>query len=178
MEDKLRIVEQLDRLGIAYIEGGPARRQPEGHRVLPPGRTGAEPGHLDLLVAFGSTRRPKGKVDDDATLRNLIEAGTEAVRIVAKSWDYHVLNALNTSPTRGRHIADFLVEFLRSSGRRVMVDAGALLRRVQAQPRVRHACARSCCGQGRQPPRALVTPTAARCRTRSSTSSAVKAHSS
>ncbi|MFM7890316.1 MAG: citramalate synthase, partial [Actinomycetota bacterium] len=49
------------------------------------------------LVAFGSTRRPAGKVDDDATLRNLINAETSAVCIVAKSWDYHVETALQTT---------------------------------------------------------------------------------
>ena len=54
------------------------------------------------MVAFGSTRRPKGKVDDDDTLRNLLEANTSTVCIVAKSWDYHVLNALQTDARRGR----------------------------------------------------------------------------
>ena len=53
------------------------------------------------LVAFGSTRRPRGKVDDDATLRNLVEAGTSAVCIVAKSSEYHVTQALQTTLDEG-----------------------------------------------------------------------------
>ncbi|MEX2626391.1 MAG: citramalate synthase, partial [Ilumatobacteraceae bacterium] len=83
-------------------------------------------GELDLsastLVAFGSTRRPKGKVDDDATLRNLLEANTSAVCIVAKSWDYHVLEALKTTLDEGEAMIADSVEFLAGHGRRVLVD--------------------------------------------------------
>ncbi len=122
VEDKLRIAEQLDVLGVTYIEGGWPGANPKDIEFFH--RAGAE---LQLatatLVAFGSTRRPKGKVDDDATLRNLIEANTEAVCIVAKSWDYHVLNALNTTLDEGEAMIADSVEFLAGQGRRVMVDA-------------------------------------------------------
>lgn len=122
VEDKLRIAEQLDRLGIAYIEGGWPGANPKDIEFFQ--RAGRE---LRLgtstLVAFGSTRRPAGKVDEDATLRNLVEAGTEAVCIVAKSWDYHVLNALNTTLDEAVAMIADSVEFLRGHGRRVMVDA-------------------------------------------------------
>src|SRR5690349_17309085 len=96
VEDKLRIAEQLDHLGVHYIEGGWPGANPKDIEFF--ARATRE---LSLssstLVAFGSTRRPMGKVDDDATLRHLVEAGTPAVCIVAKSWDYHVLNALQTT---------------------------------------------------------------------------------
>src|SRR6476620_4121778 len=96
VEDKLRIAEQLDFLGVHFIEGGWPGAKPKdieffaraAHElVLPTSR----------MVASGATRRPKGKVDDYPTLLNLIEAGTGSVCIVAKSWDYHVLNALQTT---------------------------------------------------------------------------------
>ncbi|MGZ6987023.1 MAG: citramalate synthase [Ilumatobacteraceae bacterium] len=74
------------------------------------------------MVAFGSTRRPKGKVDDDDTLRNLLEANTSTVCIVAKSWDYHVLNALQTTLDEGEAMIADSVAFLAGHGRRVMVD--------------------------------------------------------
>ena len=38
----------------------------------------------------------RGKVDDDPTLRNLIEANTSAVCIVAKSSEYQVVEALQS----------------------------------------------------------------------------------
>jgi 2-isopropylmalate synthase len=74
-------------------------------------------------VAFGSTRRPLGKVDEEATLRNLIEAGTSAVCIVGKSWDYHVIEALQTTLDEGEAMIADSVRFLSKEGRRVMLDA-------------------------------------------------------
>ncbi|MDA3039613.1 MAG: citramalate synthase, partial [Actinomycetota bacterium] len=74
------------------------------------------------LVAFGSTRRPKGKVDEDETLGNLLAAGTGICCIVAKSWDYHVLEALRTTLDEGVAMIADSVEYLRGEGRRVFVD--------------------------------------------------------
>ena len=111
VEDKLRVAEQLDHLGVGYIEGGWPGANPKDIEFFARAAT-----ELTLatatLVAFGSTRRPKGKVDDDPTLHNLIEAGTSAVCIVAKSWDYHVLNALNTTLDEGEAMIADSVEFL------------------------------------------------------------------
>ena len=121
VEDKLRIAEQLDFLGVHYIEGGWPGANPKDIEFF--ARAASE---LKLststLVAFGSTRRPKGKVDDDATLRHLIEAGTSAVCIVAKSWDYHVLNALQTTLDEGVAMISDSVQYLVGNGRRVLVD--------------------------------------------------------
>ncbi len=74
------------------------------------------------LVAFGSTRRPRGKVDDDPTLRNLIEANTAAVCIVAKSSEYQVLEALQTTLDEGAAMIADSVRFLHGEGRMVLVD--------------------------------------------------------
>jgi 2-isopropylmalate synthase len=121
VEDKLRIAEQLDHLGVHFIEGGWPGANPKDVEFF--ARAASE---LDLttstLVAFGSTRRPKGKVDDDATLRHLVEAQTSAVCIVAKSWDYHVVEALKTTLDEGEAMIADSVEFLVTHGRRVLVD--------------------------------------------------------
>ena len=122
VEDKLRIAEQLDALGVMWIEGGWPGANPKDIEFFARA-TGELKLSTSTLVAFGSTRRPKGKVDDDATLRNLIEANTSTVCIVAKSWDYHVLNALNTTLDEGEAMIADSVEFLKGHGRRVMVDA-------------------------------------------------------
>ena len=112
VDDKLRIAEQLDWLGVDYIEAGLAGRQPEGRRAVPP-RAAAELAlDTSTLVAFGSTRRVKGKVDSDDTLRHLLDAGTSTVCIVGKSWDYHVLEALQTTLDEGVAMVADSVEFL------------------------------------------------------------------
>ncbi|MBI4885108.1 MAG: citramalate synthase [Actinobacteria bacterium] len=121
VDDKLRIAAQLDHLGVHFIEGGWPGANPKDVEFF--ARAARE---LNLttstMVAFGSTRRPLGKVDDDATLRNLLDAGTSAVCIVAKSWDYHVLEALQTTLGEGEAMIADSVAFLAKAGRMVMVD--------------------------------------------------------
>ena len=121
VDDKLRIAEQLDYLGVHYVEGGWPGANPKDIEFF------ARAAHelrfaTSTLVAFGSTRRPRGKVDDDTTLRNLLEANTSTVCIVAKSWDYQVTEALKTTLDEGEAMIADSVEFLRTAGRRVMVD--------------------------------------------------------
>ena len=121
VQDKLRIAEQLDYLGVQYIEGGWPGANPKDIEFFARARTELKL-KTSTLVAFGSTRRPAGKVDDDATLRNLIEAETSAVCIVAKSSDYHVEQALQTTLDEGVAMVSDSVKFLVAKNRRVLVD--------------------------------------------------------
>ena len=121
VDDKLRIAEQLDFLGVHYIEGGWPGANPKDIEFFARAATELQL-RSSTMVAFGSTRRPKGKVDDDVTLRNLLDANTSAVCIVAKSWDYHVLEALQTTLDEGEAMIADSVGFLVGAGRRVLVD--------------------------------------------------------
>jgi 2-isopropylmalate synthase len=122
VEDKLRVAEQLDWLGVHYIEGGWPGANPKDDEFFQ-----RAPAELKLetstLVAFGSTRRVKGKVDDDPTLRHLVKANTSTVCIVGKSWDYHVTEALQTTLDEGEAMVADSVEFLRNAGLDVLFDA-------------------------------------------------------
>ena len=122
VEDKLRIAEQLDWLGVHYIEAGWPGANPKDDEFFR-----RAPRELELttstLVAFGSTRRAKGRVDRDDTLRHLVEAGVGTVCIVGKSWDYHVTEALGTTLDEGVAMVADSVAFLRSQGIEVMFDA-------------------------------------------------------
>jgi 2-isopropylmalate synthase len=122
VDDKLRIAEQLDHLGVHYIEGGWPGANPKDVAFFE-----RAPSELNLstatLVAFGSTRRAGGRADDDETLRHLVKANTSTVCIVAKSWDYHVIEALRTSLDEAVDMVRDSVEFLRSAGLRVFLDA-------------------------------------------------------
>jgi 2-isopropylmalate synthase len=122
VDDKLRIAEQLDWLGVDYIEAGWPGANPKDEELFR-----RAPSELALttskLVAFGSTRRVKGKVDSDDTLRNLVESGAPTLCIVGKSWDYHVLEALNTTLDEGAAMVEESIAFLRAEGREVFFDA-------------------------------------------------------
>ena len=122
VDDKLRIAEQLDWLGVDYIEAGWPGANPKDDEAFRRARA-----ELDLttstLVAFGSTRRVTGKVDSDDTLRNLLAAQTPVVCIVGKSWDYHVTEALQTTLDEGVAMVGDSVAYLRGAGPEVFFDA-------------------------------------------------------
>jgi 2-isopropylmalate synthase len=122
VDDKLRIAEQLDWLGVHWIEGGWPGANPKDDEFF---QRAQRELRLDTstLVAFGSTRRKFGKVDSDDTLRHLLAAETSAVCIVGKCWDYHVTEALETTLDEGVAMVGDSVEFLRGAGRRVLFDA-------------------------------------------------------
>ncbi len=133
VDDKLRIAEQLDWLGVHYIEGGWPGANPKDDEFF---RRAATELELDSsqLVAFGSTRRVKGKVDQDPTLANLLSAGTGTVCIVGKCWDYHVTEALRTDLDEGVAMVRDSVEFLVGAGRRVFFDAEHFFDGYKANP--------------------------------------------
>ena len=120
--DKLRIAEQLDRLGVHYIEGGWPGSNPKDEEFFARART-----ELNLersrLVAFGSTRRVNGDAAEDATLANLLAAETEVVCIVGKASAYHVTEALRTSLDEGVAMVADSIRYLKSHGRTVFFDA-------------------------------------------------------
>ena len=121
-DDKLKVARQLDHLGAHWIEGGWPGSNPKDEEFF---RRAAQELNLNTstLVAFGSTRRPKGRVDEDQTLASLVEAGTSTVCIVGKSWDYHVTEALRQPLDEGVSMVGDSVEFLKSEGLRVFFDA-------------------------------------------------------
>ncbi len=122
VDDKLRIAEQLDWLGVGYVEAGWPGSNPKDDEVFRRARGELRLG-TSTLVAFGSTRRAKGKVDSDDTLRRLVEAGTGTVCIVGKSWDYHVTEALGTTLDEGVAMVADSVAYLRDAGLEVFFDA-------------------------------------------------------
>jgi 2-isopropylmalate synthase len=133
VDDKLRIAEQLDWLGLTYIEGGWPGANPKDIEFFQRAQTELKLAH-SRLVAFGSTRKVKGKVDDDPTLRNLVEAGTGAVCIVGKTWDYHVTETLLTTLDEGEAMIADSVQFLAGHGLAVMLDAEHFFDGYKANP--------------------------------------------
>ena len=122
VRDKLRVAALLDRLGVHFIEGGWPGANPKDDEFF--ARATDE---LDLetatLVAFGSTRRPGGTPEDDEQLRRVLDAGTDVVCIVGKSWLRHVTQALRTTDEEGIAMVGDSIRFLNEHGRRVFFDA-------------------------------------------------------
>lgn len=133
VNDKLRVARLLDELGVAFVEGGwPGANQKDTEFF---DRAKSE---LDLknaqLTAFGSTRRPGGDVAKDPQLRALLDAETEFICLVGKSWDYHVTEALRVDLDEGVKMVAESIEYLRSKGRRVFFDAEHFFDGYRANP--------------------------------------------
>ncbi|CAN5516101.1 citramalate synthase [soil metagenome] len=133
VEDKLKVAEQLDWLGVAWIEGGYPQANPKDEEFFRRARTEL-PLDTATIVAFGSTRRPAGKVDVDPTLHALLEAGTSTICLVGKSWDFHVTEALRTTLDEGVAMVADSVRFLKAAGRRVFFDAEHFFDGYQRNP--------------------------------------------
>jgi 2-isopropylmalate synthase len=121
VEDKLKIARRLDRLGVAYIEGGWPGSNPKDLAFF------ERVSELDLeravVVAFGSTRRAGVTVEEDVNIRALVAANTPAVALVGKSWDLHVHQVLNTSLEENLCLIADSVRYLKGLGREVIYDA-------------------------------------------------------
>ena len=133
VDDKLRIAEQLDRLGVHYIEGGWPGSNPKDDEFFDRAQSELELAN-SRLVAFGSTRRVKGKVDDDLTLQHLLAANTDVVCIVGKASEYHVTEALRTTLDEGVTMVADSVRFLKENDRTVFFDAEHFFDGYQENP--------------------------------------------
>lgn len=121
VEDKLRIVRQLDRLGIPFIEGGWPGANPKDVQFF--WQLQEAPLTQAELVAFCSTRRPGVSAAEDPLLQPILAAGTRWVTIFGKSWDLHVTAGLQTTLDENLAMIRDTIAYLRAHGRRVIYDA-------------------------------------------------------
>jgi 2-isopropylmalate synthase len=118
---KLRLVEKLDHFGLDYIEGGWPGSNPRDQEFFAQAR-GVKLTHAKL-AAFGSTRRAKTPVADDAQVRLLLDAGTPVVTIFGKSWLLHVTEVLRTTPEENLAMIADTVRHLVKHHKEVIYDA-------------------------------------------------------
>ncbi|MEO5657500.1 MAG: citramalate synthase [Nitrospiria bacterium] len=132
VEDKLRIVQKLDELGIPFIEGGWPGANPKDGEFF------KEVRKLTLkhaqIAAFGSTRRADRRAQDDPQLAALLEAETPVITIFGKSWDLHVTEALGVSLKKNIELIGDSVAYLKSKRRMVVYDAEHFFDGYRANP--------------------------------------------
>ena len=143
LADKLAIAGMLDDLGIDYVEGGYPGANPTDTEFFSRDR-----GLKAKFTAFGMTRRPGRSVSNDPGVAALLEAKADAICFVAKSWDYHVRVALET--TEDENIASIRdsVRTAKAKGREVMLDCEHFFDGYKANPVFALACARAAYDEG------------------------------
>lgn len=121
LQDKLLIAKRLDRFGIPYIEGGWPGSNPKDRAFFKEARK------MDFeqakIVAFGATRRADKKVDEDANLKGLLEAGTKVVTLFGKSWDFQVTEVFKVTLAENLKMIRETIHYLRDKGLEVIYDA-------------------------------------------------------
>ena len=121
VEDKIRIAQKLDGLGIHYIEGGWPGSNPKDLQFFKEIRS--TPLSQAKIAAFGSTCRAGTPPQKDPNIQALIEADTEVVTIFGKSWDIHPLEALNITLDQNLDIIQSSIRFLKDRVGEVIFDA-------------------------------------------------------
>lgn len=138
VEDKLRITEKLDELGVHYIEGGWPGSNPKDAEYFK--KAIKLPLQNSVVVAFGSTHRPSHKVEDDQNIKRLIESKAKVVTIFGKTWDFHVKEALKVSLNANLEIIHNSVSYLKRHVGRVFFDAEHFFDGYKANPEFAIKC--------------------------------------
>ena len=121
VDDKLKVIATLDRLGIDFIEAGNPFSNPAEMQFFQQA-AGMKLEHA-RLVAFGSTRRKGIAPDEDSNLKSLLAAGTEYVAIFGKSHIRHVTDVIKATPEENLAMIAESVRFLAENGKKVVFDA-------------------------------------------------------
>ncbi|MGA9407398.1 MAG: citramalate synthase [Bacteroidota bacterium] len=120
-DDKVKIAKRLDAFGIDYIEGGWPGSNPKDMEFFALAKN-VRFTHAKL-AAFGSTRRAKNPVHEDANIKALLDAQTPVVTIFGKTWLLHVKSALQISEEENLEIIEDSVRYLKKNGKEVVYDA-------------------------------------------------------
>ncbi|MEA2907400.1 MAG: 2-isopropylmalate synthase [Alphaproteobacteria bacterium] len=143
LSDKLAIAGMLDDIGIDYVEGGYPGANSTDTELFSQDRKLAA-----TFTAFGMTRRPGRSASNDPGLAALLDAKADAICFVAKSWDYHVRVALETTPEENLASIRDSVRAAKAKGREVLLDCEHFFDGYKANPQFALACAKAAYDEG------------------------------
>ncbi|MEO1563063.1 MAG: citramalate synthase [Pseudomonadota bacterium] len=129
VEDKTRIAEALDALGIDYIEGGWPGANPTDSDFF-----NAAPKTRATFTAFGMTKRSGRSADNDEVLAGVMNAGTPAVCLVGKTHDFHVETALGITLEENLENIRASIAHIVSKGREALFDSEHFFDGFKANP--------------------------------------------
>jgi 2-isopropylmalate synthase len=132
LEDKLRIAEKLEELGIDYIEGGYPGSNPRDADFF------KQVKKLKLkntkIASFGTTRKFGAKPSQDFNLKVLLAADTPVVTLVGKAWDLHVRDDLRISQKANLEIIADSIAYMKKRVDEVIFDAEHFFDGFRANP--------------------------------------------
>jgi 2-isopropylmalate synthase len=139
VEDKWLIAQQLDVLGLDYVEAGYPGANPTDTRLF----AEARPLGQARLTAFGMTKRPGRSISNDPGFQALLAAKVDAICLVAKTWDFHVDVALGISLEENLEAIRDSVAAVVANGREMLLDCEHFFDGYKANPDYALACAKT-----------------------------------
>ncbi len=132
VDDKLRITQRLDQLGVDYVEGGWPGANPKDieffKRIKKIKLTHAR------ITAFGSTRHRAQTAESDPNLQLLLAADVPGITLFGKSWDLHVSKVLEISLEENLELIYDSLNYLVSKVDEVIYDAEHFFDGYKANP--------------------------------------------
>ena len=117
VDDKIRISNALDELGIDYVEGGWPGANPTDSDFF-----NTNPKLKATFTAFGMTKRSGKSAENDEVLSAVLNANTPGVCLVGKAHDFHVIKALGVSLEENLNNISDSVRHIVSKGREALFD--------------------------------------------------------
>ncbi len=143
LADKLTIARMLDELGVDYVEAGYPGANPIDTAFFAEKRPARA-----KITAFGMTRRPGRSASNDPGLTALLAAEADAICFVAKSWDYQVRVALETTEEENLASIRDSVRAAKARDREVLLDCEHFFDGYKANPAYALACAKAAYDEG------------------------------
>ncbi|MEM2040851.1 MAG: citramalate synthase [Nitrososphaerota archaeon] len=121
LNDKLKITEVLDDLGIDIIEAGWPGSNPKDSEFFKVVKE-VKLSH-SKIAAFGSTRRAYTKVIDDLMMKSILDSEVPVAVIFGKAWPLHVKEVLHCSEEENKNMIADSISYLKDHGLEVIFDA-------------------------------------------------------
>ena len=142
-DEKIRIAQALDDLGLDYIEGGWPGANPTDSAFFD-----AAPQTRARMTAFGMTKRAGRSAANDDVLAAVLNAGTSTVCLVGKTHDFHVTTALGIPLNDNVENIRASIAHVVDQGREAVFDAEHFFDGYKANPDYALACLHAAMGAG------------------------------
>jgi len=121
LKSKIRIVLELDKIGVHIIELGWPGSTPKDIELF---KAVKEYELVNArIAAFSSTRKKDFSVDKDPSLNAVLDSGSDLVVVFGKSWKKQCKTILNVSPEENMNMISDTITFFRDHGLEVIYDA-------------------------------------------------------
>ena len=144
IDDKEKISNSLDSLGVDYIEGGWPGANPTDTEFFNKDHSFKNA----KLTAFGMTKKSEHSAENDPMLASLINSKSSSVCLFGKSWDFQVDVALGiTNEENLENISESAKHFIKAK-KEFMFDAEHFFDGYKANPKYALSCIKAAYDQG------------------------------